>query len=70
MTPNSTRVLPFSIADDTTPLAALVVDITTSDTNLFPAGSLVLAGSRYRPNAHRPTRHQPIRRRHLDPDGP
>jgi len=45
MPENSTRTMSFSISDDLTPPALLTLSITSSDTNLFPEGSLLLSGT-------------------------
>jgi len=39
------RSIPFTVADDTTPASALLLSIRSSDTNLFPAGSMAFGGS-------------------------
>ncbi|MBI3880238.1 MAG: hypothetical protein HY301_09255 [Verrucomicrobia bacterium] len=41
----STSALPFTIADDLTPLANLVLGKSSSDTNLVPTNNIVLGGS-------------------------
>jgi uncharacterized repeat protein (TIGR01451 family) len=45
-TPEDTPLaVPFVVSDDTTPTNLLTLAVTSSDTNLFPAGSLVLSGT-------------------------